>query len=77
SAGATCSLTTAVRNPDMFSAFVWLDGTLGPNAGTKDQTVARLFGGDEDAWAAFDPKSVIEKHGPYDKMSAWLGVGEK
>jgi S-formylglutathione hydrolase FrmB len=76
SSGATCSLTTAVRNPDMFSAIVWLDGTLGPNAGTKDQTVARLFGGDEAAWETFDPKTIITRHGPYDGMAAWLGVAE-
>jgi S-formylglutathione hydrolase FrmB len=74
SSGATCSLVTTVRNPEMFSAFVWLDGTLGPNAGTEDQTVARLFGGDEEAWAAFDPKTVITKHGPYDNIAAWLAV---
>ncbi|MCV7202785.1 hypothetical protein B7435_31020 [Mycolicibacterium peregrinum] len=76
STGATCSLLTAVRNPDMFSAFVWLDGTLGPNAGTKDQTVARLFGGDENAWESFDPKTIITRHGPYDDLSAWLGVAD-
>ena len=74
SSGATCALSTAVRNPDMFRAFVWLDGTLGPNAGTIDQTVARLFGGRWDTWADFDPKTVITKHGPYDHLSAWLGV---
>lgn len=76
SSGATCALTTAVRNPDMFSAIGWLDGTLGPNAGTKDQTVARLFDGDVNAWAAYDPKSIITKHGPYKGLSAWLGVAE-
>ncbi|OBI73818.1 hypothetical protein A5664_03825 [Mycolicibacterium fortuitum] len=76
SSGATCSLTTAVRNPEMFSAIVWLDGTLGPNAGTKDQTVARLFGGDQAAWEAFDPKTIITRHGPYGDMAAWLGVAE-
>lgn len=76
STGATCSLLTAVRNPEMFSAFVWLDGTLGPNAGTKDQTVARLFGGDEQAWESFDPKTIITRHGPYDDLSAWLGVAD-
>lgn len=74
SSGATCALNTAVRNPDMFRAIVWLDGTLGPNAGTKDQTIARLFGGDAEAWAAFDPKTVITKHGPYQNLSAWLAV---
>ncbi|GAA2775758.1 alpha/beta hydrolase [Mycolicibacterium pallens] len=76
SSGGACALLTAVRNPDMFRAFVWLDGTLGPNAGTQEQTVARLFGGDQDAWAAFDPKTVITRHGPYDNLSAWLGVAE-
>ncbi len=76
SSGGTCALLTAVRNPDMFRAFVWLDGTLGPNAGTREQTVARLFGGDQDAWAAFDPKTVITRHGPYDNLSAWLGVSD-
>jgi S-formylglutathione hydrolase FrmB len=77
SSGATCALLTAVRNPDMFRAFVWLDGTLGPNAGTKDQTIARLFGGDEEAWAEFDPKTVITRYGPFHNLSAWLGVAEE
>ncbi|MBB3604933.1 S-formylglutathione hydrolase FrmB [Mycolicibacterium sp. BK556] len=76
SSGATCALLTAARNPDMFRAFVWLDGTLGPNAGTKEQTIARLFGGDQDAWAAFDPKTVITNYGPYPHLSAWLAGAE-
>ncbi|MCB0946194.1 MAG: hypothetical protein KDB49_14990, partial [Mycobacterium sp.] len=27
-------------------------------------------------WAAFDPKTVITRHGPYDNLSAWLGVSD-
>ena len=54
--GGTCSLMLAVSHPERFSAIVDLDGQLGPNAGTKKQTIARLFGGDADAWAAFDPE---------------------
>ncbi|MGV0678918.1 hypothetical protein A5666_19780 [Mycolicibacterium fortuitum] len=77
SSGGTCSLMLAVRNPELFSAFVSLDGQLGPNSGTKQQTIARLFGGDAAAWAAFDPRTLIEKHGRYDDLSAWLGVSEK
>lgn len=77
SSGGTCSLMLAVRNPELFSAFVSLDGQLGPNSGTKQQTIARLFGGDAAAWAAFDPRTLIEKHGRYDNLSAWLGVSEK
>jgi S-formylglutathione hydrolase FrmB len=76
SSGGTCALMTAVMHPEMFSAFVDLDGQLGPNTGTKRQTIARLFGGDERAWAAFDPRTVIEKHGRYSDMAAWLGVSD-
>ncbi len=74
STGGTCALNLSVMHPELFSAFVDLDGTLGPNAGSKEQTIARLFGGDADAWAAFDPKSVVEAHGQYRGMSAWIGV---
>ncbi len=49
----------------MFSAFEDIAGDIGPNSGTKDQTIARLFGGNADAWAAFDPTTVITRHGPY------------
>ncbi|MFY1621489.1 alpha/beta hydrolase [Micromonospora sp. WMMD736] len=76
SSGGTCALTLAVKYPELFSAFVALDGQLGPNTGTQRQTIARLYGGDADAWAAFDPKTVIEQHGPYQNMAAWLGVSE-
>jgi S-formylglutathione hydrolase FrmB len=74
SAGGTCALTLSVMHPELFSAFVDLDGQLGPNAGGKEQTTARLFGGNADAWAAFDPKSVVEAHDQYHGMSAWFGV---
>jgi S-formylglutathione hydrolase FrmB len=76
SSGGTCALMTAVMHPELFSAFVDLDGQLGPNTGTKRQTIARLFRGDAEAWAAFDPRTVIEKRGSYDDMAAWLGVSE-
>ena len=74
--GATCALNTTVRNRDVqcFRAARRDPGT--PNAGTKDQTLARLFDGDEKAWAAFDPKTVITEHGPYDGISARLGVSD-
>jgi S-formylglutathione hydrolase FrmB len=74
STGGTCALTLAVTHPELFSAFVTLDGELGPNTGSKEQTIARLFGGDADAWAAFDPKSVVQAHGRYSGLSAWIGV---
>ncbi|WP_319437075.1 alpha/beta hydrolase [Mycobacterium sp. RTGN5] len=74
SSGGTCALMLAVMHPEVFSAIVDVDGQLGPNAGTRDQTIARLFGGDESAWAAFDPRSAIIRHGPYTGLSAWFAV---
>jgi S-formylglutathione hydrolase FrmB len=62
SSGGTCALDLAVMHPELFHAFVDIAGDPGPNAGTKEQTVDRLFGGDTDAWASFDPASVIEAH---------------
>lgn len=76
SSGGTCALTLAVTHPELFSAFVDLDGQLGPNTGTKQQTIARLYGGDAEAWAAFDPQTVILKHGQFPGMAAWLGVSD-
>ncbi len=77
SSGGTCSLTLAVRHPELFSTIVDLDGQLGPNAGRKQQTIARLFGGDADAWAAFDPKTIVEARRDYADLAAWVGASDE
>ncbi|WP_435405621.1 alpha/beta hydrolase-fold protein [Mycolicibacterium komossense] len=74
STGGTCALDLTVIHPDLFRSFVDIAGDAGPNAGTKEQTVARLFGGDAAAWAAFDPATVIAKHGPYRGVSGWFAI---
>ncbi len=74
SMGGTCAVDLAVMHPDMFSAFEDIAGDIGPNSGTKDQTIARLFGGNADAWAAFDPTTVITRHGPYSGVAGWFDV---
>jgi S-formylglutathione hydrolase FrmB len=47
---------------------------MGPDAGTKAQTIVRLFGGSADAWEAFDPATVITRHGRYDDVSGWFDI---
>jgi S-formylglutathione hydrolase FrmB len=74
SMGGTCALDLTVMHPELFSSFVDISGNLGPEAGTKAQTVARLFGGNADAWAAFDPATVIAKHGRYTGVSGVFAV---
>ncbi|MDX1892298.1 alpha/beta hydrolase [Mycolicibacterium sp. 050158] len=74
SMGGTCAVDLAVMHPELFSSFVDIAGDTGPNAGTKDQTIARLYGGDAAAWARFDPTTVIAKHGPYQGVSGWFAI---
>ena len=74
SMGGTCAVDLTVMHPEMFSAFVDVAGDFFPNAGNKAQTIARLFGGNADAWAAFDPTTVINRHGHYNDVAGWFAV---
>ncbi len=74
STGGTCAVDLTVMHPELFSAFVDIAGDIGPNAGTKEQTIARLFGGDAAAWASFDPITAITRHGTYRGVSGWFAV---
>jgi S-formylglutathione hydrolase FrmB len=74
SMGGTCALDLTVMHPELFSSFVDISGNLGPETGTKAQTIARLFGGNAAAWAAFDPATVIAKHGRYNGVSGLFDV---
>ena len=74
SMGGTCAVDLTVMHPELFSAFVDVAGDFFPNAGNKAQTIARLFGGNSDAWAAFDPTAVINRHGPYHDVAGWFAI---
>jgi S-formylglutathione hydrolase FrmB len=65
SMGGTCAIDLTVMHPDMFTTFDDIGGDRGPNSGTKAQTINRLYGGDAAAWGAFDPRTVMAKHGRY------------
>lgn len=74
SMGGTCAVDLTVMHPDMFSAFEDIAGDLTPNSGNKSQTIQRLFGGDAAAYAAFDPTTVITRHGPYVGVTGWFDI---
>ncbi|MCX8563973.1 alpha/beta hydrolase-fold protein [Mycolicibacterium mucogenicum] len=74
SSGGTCAVTMAATQPELFHSFVDIDGQLGPNAGTKQQSIARLFGGDVAAWSAFDPRTVMRSHAAYHDVAVWFSV---
>jgi S-formylglutathione hydrolase FrmB len=74
SMGGTCGVDLVAMHPEMFSAFVDIAGDLAPNAGTKSQTIARLFDGDAGAWARFDPTTVMTRHGRYTGAAGWFAI---
>jgi S-formylglutathione hydrolase FrmB len=74
SMGGTCAVDLTVMHPELFSSFVDIAGDTGPNAGTKEQTIARIYGGDAAAWATYDPTTVITKHGLYHGVSGWFAI---
>jgi S-formylglutathione hydrolase FrmB len=74
SMGGTCAVDLATMHPDMFTTLEDIAGDAAPNSGNKQQTIDRLFGGNAAAYAAFDPASVIAKHGRYTGLSAWFDI---
>jgi S-formylglutathione hydrolase FrmB len=74
SMGGTCAVDLTVMHPELFSAFVDIAGDSAPNVGTKAQTTAALFGGNPTAYAAFDPTTIITKHGRYHGVYGWFDI---
>jgi len=72
SMGGTCAVDLVVMHPDLFSTFEDIAGDRRPIAGTEQQTVDRLYGGDIAQWHAYDPVTVMAEHGPYSGVSGWF-----
>lgn len=72
SMGGTCAVDLATMHPDRFGSFVDIAGDISPNAGTKDQTIERLYGGNTAAWSDYDPTTVMTRHGPYTDEAGWF-----
>ena len=72
SMGGTCAVDLTVMHPEEFSTFEDIAGDHGPTAGTRQQTIDRLYAGDAAQWAAFDPATVMHHHGPYTGVSGWF-----
>jgi S-formylglutathione hydrolase FrmB len=75
SMGGTCAVDLAVEHPEAFASFVDISGDLGPNLGSKQNTISRLFGGSEAAWATHDPLTVLAGHSAYRDMTGLFVSG--
>jgi S-formylglutathione hydrolase FrmB len=74
SMGGTCAVDLTVMHPDVFSTFVDIAGDVRPNVGSKEQTIARLFNGNQAGWTDYDPTTVMNRHGRYSGVSGWFDV---
>ncbi len=74
SMGGTCAVDLTVTHPNIFSAFVDIAGDAGPNLGTRSHTITTLFGGNANAYAAFDPTTVIIRHQRYSGVYGWFDI---
>jgi S-formylglutathione hydrolase FrmB len=72
SSGGTCAIDLTVMHPDLFTTFEDIGGDRGPNSGTKQQTINRLYGGNASSWNAYDPRTVMARHGPYSGVAGYF-----
>ncbi|ACU37293.1 hypothetical protein KCV87_03095 [Actinosynnema pretiosum subsp. pretiosum] len=57
--GGTCAVQMAVTATDRYPTFLSISGEDEPRRGTRQQTVADAFGGDEAAFRAVNPRDVL------------------
>ncbi len=80
SEGGSCAIMLALRHPDLFSAFGDYGGLAGPRVGdTNDDTadtVAQLFGGSQQQFAAHEPAALLGAK-RYAGLGGWFQVGDQ
>jgi S-formylglutathione hydrolase FrmB len=72
STGGTCAVDLGLMHPELWGTFADIQGDLAPNAGDHRQTLARLYGGNAAAMAAFEPTTVLARHAPYPDSAGWF-----
>lgn len=73
--GGTCSLMLATNHPDYYRIFLNMSGQLEPTLGTRRHTVEALFGGDEQAFLAINPMTLMAKN-RFDNTAGVFVIGE-
>ena len=78
SEGGSCAIMLALRHPGLFGSFGDFSGLAGPRVGeTNDDTadtVAQLFGGSSQEFAAHEPADLLAR-GRFPRTGGWFQVG--
>ncbi len=75
SLGGMCGIMLTLRHPNLFHYFLDFGGEIGPEVGTKDETIAKLFSGSEANWAAHQPSLLLSKNS-YPDLGGFFGDGK-
>ena len=80
SEGGACAVMLALRHPELFPTFGDFGGLLGPRLGETNadtaSTVAQLFGGSQQAFAAHEPTDLLNTGNPaYRRLGGWFEAG--
>lgn len=59
--GGTCSLQVIANHPTAYGAFLDISGEPEPTLGDHEKTVEALFGGDEAAYQAVNPETLLRQ----------------
>jgi S-formylglutathione hydrolase FrmB len=78
SAGGTCSVMLALRHPTVYPTFASFSGFASPQwlNTSRAQTIATLFGGSDEEFAAHDPIQLVE-NGHFTGLAGWFEVGKQ
>jgi enterochelin esterase-like enzyme len=78
SLGGMCSVMLTLRHPDVYHYFMDYGGEIGPEIGSKQQTIDTLFGGSESAWAAHQPSLLLTSQNYKNKgIGGFFGDGNQ
>ncbi|WP_211881859.1 alpha/beta hydrolase [Pseudarthrobacter albicanus] len=60
--GGECALSFAAKRPELFGSLLDISGELDPLVGTVDNTVKTVFGGNNAAFTAEKPATILKAH---------------
>ena len=75
SLGGMCSLMLTLRHADVYHYFLDFGGETGPEIGSKQKTMAALFGNSETAWEAHQPLLLLQKK-KYPQLGGFFAIGK-
>ncbi|WP_080792554.1 alpha/beta hydrolase-fold protein [Corynebacterium pacaense] len=77
--GGTCALQVITNHPTAYGNFLNFSGQAEPTVGTRQDTVNQFFSGDEDAFLAVNPETLLSDSpaGTYTGIGGLFMAGEK